>query len=494
MYEKYFFLGAPGEKCFVPRGKGVGGSSLINAIIYSRGNKYDYDKWSDMLADPGWNYENLLPYFKKSETFIKTNPHAPIDDEYHGFNGPLHMSNSFPPEDIDNLILEGKQLLGYNLTDYNGKQQLGYSVFQYFSKDGKRFDPGMAFISSAKDRTNLKVLDKSYVTKIDISKDTKKVNGVFFTRGGKTYHAKSRKEVVLSAGAISSPQILMLSGIGPKNHLESVGIPVIQDLPVGEKLHDHTFTPIVISLNESVSSVDTQKTIEQFLNRRGPMTRPFTVDAVGWYKTPIEPIENYPNMEIFFYNLSDSVAAKRFFGYSDKTYEAINAKVPNPMSVILSNLHTKSIGSVKLRTADPFDYPLIDPNILCDDDDMETLYQGLQILLKLMETEPFRKLDAKLAFKEFPGCAHTKPLSKEYWYCYFRRTTTVGVHPSTSCLTGRNRKTGVVDKRLKVFGVKGLRVADASVIPLPVSAHTNAVCSMIGEKAPDLIKEDYNYA
>lgn len=165
----------------MPRGKGVGGCPLINSVIYSRGNKYDFDKWSDLLADPGWNYENLLPYFQKSETFTRTSPYVPLDKAYHGFNGPLHMTQSFPPEDIGNLILKGQQHLGYNLTDYNGQQQLGVSVFQYYSKDGKRYDPEVAYLSSAKDRTNLKVLDRSYVTKIDISKDTKKVNGVFFT-------------------------------------------------------------------------------------------------------------------------------------------------------------------------------------------------------------------------------------------------------------------------------------------------------------------------
>lgn len=453
----------------------------------------NYEKWADLLEDPGWSYKNVLPYFKKSENFTKTNPYAPIDQDYHGYDGPLHMTQSVPPQDMSRTIHRGSQQLGYAINDYNGREQMGASILQTFTKDGRRYDAEMAFISPARTRKNLVVLDNSYVIKIDICPKTKRVKGVIFTRENKTYIARNRKEVILSAGTISSPQILMLSGIGPQDQLECLGIPVIRNLPVGKTLRERTMTTLVFSSNVTCTE-SIEKSVKDFLNRQGFLTRPSTFDAVGWFKTQDQD-GNYPNIEYLFNNISGADTAKRFFGWSDETFNALTVNVHNLFAIFLFPLNTKSIGTVKLKSADPFDYPVIDSNILSDNEnrDIERIYQGIRLALKLIETDAFRSMNIKLAFTQFPGCTHTKPLSKEYWYCYVRRVTGISSHPVSTCLAGRTSDTGVVDRRLKVFGIKGLRVADASIIPVIVSGHTNAVCTMVGEKASDIIKKDNMY-
>lgn len=171
----------------------------------------------------------------------------------------------------------------------------------------------------------------------------------------------------------------------------------------------------------------------------------------------------------------------------------MNAKVANPLAIDVTNSHCKSNGTVKLKSANPFDYPLIDPNFLSTDEDIEAVYEGIQLLLKIIQTEKFRSMDIKLAFDMFPGCNHTKPLSKEYWYCYLKRVTGTAYHPVATCLMGQSPQTGVVNNELKVFGVDGLRVADSSAVPFQITGHPNAACNVIGEKVSQMIKKSYNF-
>lgn len=470
----------------VSRGKGVGGSSLINGLACCRGDKLDYEKWSELLQDPNWSYEHVLPYFKKSETLIRTNPYVPIDKRYHGYRGPLRMSQNIPPLNLSGTILKGINEMGYNITDYNGKQRLGGSIFQYYNKNGLRFDPEMAFLSPIKHRKNLKVLDRSYVTKIEFFRGSNKVKGVIFTRDNRTFIARCEKEVILSAGAIASPQILMLSGVGPREHLESLGIPVVQELPVGKTLMDHTITYLTLSSNVTFTEESLETSIKKLLRGRGPLASVALLDAVGFFKTPVERIENYPDVEFMFINITRSVGSFR-----QDVRNALISNVSNPIGVQLILLHQKSYGTVTLKSACPFEYPLIDPNLLSDknNSDLETLYQGVQILSKLLETKALRSINASLIVPQIPECTHTELMSREYWYCYFRTVTILGLHATATCLSGTNPKTAVVDKELRVFGVRGLRVADAGVVPNDVTGHTNAICTMIGEKVSDLIKK-----
>lgn len=388
-------------------------------------------------------------------------------------------------------FLRASQELRYDIVDYNGRQQEGASVFQYFTKDGKRFDPGTAFIEPIRNRKNLLVLEKSYVTKIEINKESKKVEGVIFTRENKTFIARNRKEVILSAGAFSSPQILMLSGIGPQDHLDSLGIPIIENLPVGETLQDHPLIFFVFSSNTTSYSETLHQSVRDLLKGEGTLTRSFLYDAVGWFPAQYEPIPNYPSLEFALHNLSNSAITQKLIGYTDETYNALNANVSSPLAIAMEVCHPKSKGTIKLNSSNPFEYPVIDLNLLSDDRDMEAIYEGVQLALNLTKTAPFRALNVTLAFDQFPGCEHTEPLSKDYWYCYIRRVTGTGYHPVATCLTGTSPDNGVVNSELKVFGVEGLRVVDASVLPFPFAAHPNAACNMIGEKISDVIKNTY---
>lgn len=487
-----FLAGLTDKSCPLPRGRGVGGSSLINALFYSRGNKRDYEIWADLLDDPKWSYDSVLPYLIEQENFTATNPYVPIDVEYHGYEGPIRTTQAVPPLNVSINIIQGGQELGYNVTDYNGRQQMGSSIIQFTINNGRRVVPSIGFIDPIrKIRDNLVVLDSSYVIKIEINTDTKEAEGVVFTRYNKTYIARNHKEVILSAGSYSSPQILMLSGIGPQEHLEDVGIPVIVNLPVGENLHDHTITILRITSNITNFGESAENAVKDFLGGIGSLTRSFPVDAINWFQTPIEETEDYPDTELVPSYFEDYPLVQKLFGWTDQTLRGVLGNSTNSFVIFLTPCHQKSKGSVTLKSSDPYDYPNINPNFLSDEKDMKVLYESVKLVQKLTQTQAFRKMNFTLAVDSFPGCDHFKKLSKKFWYCYFRQITGTAFHPVGTCSTGTGPESGVVDKNLKVFGIEGLRVADASVIPFNFAAHINAICYVIGAKVSDLIKNNY---
>lgn len=476
------------------RGKGIGGTSLLNAMINSRANPLDHQHWSELLKDRSFKYENVLYYYKKSQNFTRRSPYSPVDPNYHGYTGPLHTTQTVPPLNISADILLGSKQLGYEITDYNGRQQVGASILQYYIHNGMRDDPGLAFISSANHRPNLKVMVSSYVTKLEISKATKRIEGVIFTNQNKTYIARSKKEVILSAGSISSPQILMLSGIGPKDHLDSLGIPVVENLPVGEKLRDHSITFFVLSSNVSSASQSTEESVRQLLqDGAGPLTKPFPYDTVEWHKITNGLKGNIPDVEMIFTNISGGFLLTRSMGFTNETYNIFQPQVSHPLALIITPCHTQSSGTIRLQSADPFEYPLIDSNILSDESDLEKIYETLQMVLNLTETSAFRNMNISLIPRLFPECNDTEPLSKEFWFCYFRRATVSGSHQISTCLMGTSPETGVVDSESKVFGLRGLRVVDASIIPFTMAYHPAAVCAMLAEKISDQLKRQHLY-
>ncbi|XP_023312558.1 glucose dehydrogenase [FAD, quinone]-like [Anoplophora glabripennis] len=477
------------ERCPYPRGRGVGGTSLLNGLTYARGNKIDYDIWCAQ-GNPGWCYKDVLPYFKKSENFQKNDPHAVVVMAFHGVGGPLHVNFPLPRAEQCKVFFKANEELGHHQIEYNGLNATGVSPYQVNVKHGKRQDSGTAFLKPVLDRSNLVVLTKSFVMKIVIN-ELKMAEGVIFSYKGRAYKAFASKEVIVSQGSISSPQLLMLSGIGPAGHLKELGIPVVQNLEVGSALSDH------VQINGLTFSSNLSIPVVQNLEVGSALSDHVQINGLPSRATLSEPVQTLRE-QIKDYMagvglLSQTLNQQALGYYQTYTFEGVDSS--SSFTMYPSLLHLKSTGTLRLKTACPFDYPLIDPKCLSDPDgkDLETAYQAVQFALRLIETKAFRNINAKLETKPIETCSDKyKFKSKDYWYCALRYISSHNNHPVGTCRMGPNPSQGdVVDAQLRVYGVGKLRVADASVIPLSTSSHLNAVCYMIAEKLADLLKFEY---
>ncbi|KAK4887885.1 hypothetical protein RN001_004156 [Aquatica leii] len=479
-------LGLVGNKCKYHSGKGLGGSSLTNGLMYSRGNKQDYDNWS-LQGNVDWSYNDVLPFFKKSEKFPSGNL------KYNGDNGYLNVEVVEPTSPQAKAFFQANEELGYNLINYNAIEQIGYGKIYLNIDRGKRHSTSRAFLDPIKHRNNLKVLTHAFVTKILI--DQKKAYGVEFIRNGKICKARSKHDIVLSTGAIRSPQILMLSGIGPKSHLEQFQIPVIRDLKVGSNLLDHpVLTSLEFTTNYTETNTNLEHNIREFINGGGALKNSFNAQGIAFLETKKNNLTNYPDIEIIMAPspLNYEVTAK-FFNFEKNTYNAVatNGNAMQNFYLILIGLHPSSVGTLELVSKNWYDYPKIDPKFLSDAEgnDLDTLYKGVQLILKLVNTEAFKTLDTKLRYIPLPACDQFEYLSKEYWYCRIKYFANSGYHYAGTCKMGPDPNLGaVVDSHLRVHGISNLRVADASIMPSLISGHTNAPSIMIGERVADFVK------
>ncbi|KAG5897962.1 hypothetical protein JTB14_013536 [Gonioctena quinquepunctata] len=464
-------LGMVDQKCPLHRGKGIGGSTLINGQVYSRGSSLDFDKWAKLVKDARWSYGRILPYFKKSESFHHRDKEAPVVDWVHGKDGLLNIEYHLPESPQLVAWLKANQELGFKIADYNSGTGLGVSPAQVNTKNGRRFDGGKAFIRPFQKRKNLHVVTQAYVTKILI--ENKTAQGVLFSLGKKQYRAQATKEVILSAGAIQSPQLLMLSGIGPKWHLEVKNITLVKDLEASEEI------------------------LEEFLKGYGPLASPGNNQGVGFYESNYTKGTGYPDIEIMLIAANASAGlSQRSFSLTDQTYEDLWKYVDRSHSYIMYvvALHAESTGIVRLNSSDPFDYPIIDTRYLTDPDDKDinTLLEGIQLALKLSQTKALRKIDSKLESRPLKACQMYKFMSKEYWYCAAQQLTMNIYHPVSSCPMGPSPKNGdVVDSECRVHGVQRLRVVDASVFPFPLAGHPNAATVLVAEVVSDFIKNKH---
>lgn len=476
------------HECPYPRGKVLGGSSVLNALMYVRGNKEDYNLWKRQ-GNPGWAYKDVLPYFIKSE-----NSQINGDHGFHGKGGLLNVEYHRPNSPQLNTFLSGLNEFGLPTLDYNGKDQFGASPTQLNTLRGTRDSTSKAFLTQAERRPNLKILTGHLVTKVLFNKH-KQAYGVAFTNRTGTFIANATKEIILSAGAFGSPQLLMLSGIGPAAHLQEHNIPVIQDLAVGNNLQDHiTFYGLLFSSNYTEPTKTTRQLVDDYLKDYGPYTVPGSSEGLAFFNTQNNGAK-VPDVEfIIITSNSSSPILKESFRLTDETYNAVWGK-SNPANVFsfyLMLLHPKSRGTVRLQSSNPYDYPLIDPKFLSDPegDDIERIYKGIQIALRLLNTTAFKEMDVKLFDATLPACSNFTYLSKDYWYCQIRQLTYHIHHPASTCKMGPSPKQGaVVNSQLRVHGVSKLRVADASVLPELTSGHLNAPCIMIGEKLADMLKK-----
>ncbi|XP_039281977.1 glucose dehydrogenase [FAD, quinone] [Nilaparvata lugens] len=497
-------LGLKDQICPWPAGKGVGGGTIINAMIYTRGNKRDYDGWAAMGND-GWSYDEVLPYFKKSEHV--TIPEL-LTSPYHGKQGPLNVEYPRFSTPLLGAFLEAGRELGYKWNDYNNPfSHIGFSKIQATVKDGKRVSASTAFLKPIRKRKNFHISQKSQVTRILIDPETKTAFGVEFFKKGRKRVVLARKEVIISAGAFNSPQLLMLSGIGHKSHLESLGIPVLQDLPVGDNLQEHLAMAGLAFLVNSTSATIARRIMSKLPYHLAQYLKsgdgPFTTlgcEGLGYVRTKYANLtgEDYPDIEYIFVpiglNSDGGSSLRKTMGVTDYLYDSVYSEInhKDAWSIWPMQLYPYSRGTVRLGSRDPFRQPVITGGFLDDRRDLDTIVEGLKLVVELSETSAFKRFGSQLHRKPLPQCADLGFGSDEYWACSVRHITTQLHHQCGTCKMGPpGDPTAVVNPRLQVYGINNLRVADTSIMPTVPGAHTQAGAYMVGEKAADYVKETW---
>ncbi|XP_055845319.1 glucose dehydrogenase [FAD, quinone] [Episyrphus balteatus] len=501
--QKRSCLGMRNNECFLPRGKVLGGSSSINYMIYNRGNKRDYDRWAK-AGNVGWSYNEVLPYFLRSE---RANLQGLENSPYHNRSGLLSV------EDVDfrsamvHAFVKGTQEAGHKYTDYNGETQLGVSYVQATTLNGKRHSAAKSYIDPIRyRRKNLHVITLARVTKILIDPKTKSAYGVDFVHRGKKYTIRARKEVIISSGSFNSPQLLMLSGIGPKDNLKAIGIPQIQNLPVGQRLYDHmchfgpTFTTNATGATLFANRISVNDVAEWISgNSRTRISTIGGVESLAFIKTPNsrEPAD-FPDIEIIM--VSGSLASdggtglKEGANFRDDLYNKVYKPLENRehFSFLIMHFHPKSVGRVWLEDRNPFNWPKIDPKYFKEEEDIEFLLEGIKEAIRISKTPAMQKIGTELYTKNVVGCEDLEFGTDDYWRCSIRVMSYTLHHQVATCKMGpASDPTTVVNPQLKVHGIRRLRVVDTSIIPFPPTAHTNAASFMIGEKAADMIREEW---
>ena len=457
--------GLNGRVGYQPRGKGLGGSSAINAMVYIRGNSWDYDNWATLGCD-GWAYDDVLPYFRKAEANERG------ADRYHGEGGPLFVSDQHHANAASRAFVESATRLQLSRNDdFNGEKQAGFGMYQVTQRKGERWSAARAYVEPVRKQPNVDIRTRTLTERLVI--EDGRVTGVMVTKGGRTTMLTARKGVILSAGAFNSPQILMLSGIGPANHLKGHGISVHLDKPaVGSDLQDHidyvsswetqSTVPIGDSLEGTVRMA--KAVIEHRRKRTGIMTTPFAESGGFWTVMPDAPA---PDVQWHF------VPAM----LEDHGREKVKG---HGLSLHACVLRPESRGTVRLGSNRASDAPLIDPNFLDDERDMATLREGVRLSHRIAEAPPLA--DYRLRDRHPVDLNDDDALDE-----MIRNRADTVYHPVGTCRMGSDDD-AVVDTRLKARGIDGLWIADASIMPRLVSGNTNAPSIMIGERCADFVK------
>lgn len=467
--------GLNGRIGYQPRGKALGGSSAINAMLYVRGHKSDYDGWADMGCE-GWSWDECLPYFKKAEN----NENG--EDDHHGASGPLQVSNQKSPRPITRAFVEGATELQHReRADFNTGDNEGvgiYQVTQFHSKEknGERCSAAAGYLFPVMgSRSNLTIVTKAHATRILF--EGKRATGIEYRVGKQTHRAMASKEVILSGGTFNSPQLLQLSGVGRPQDIQQHGIDMVHELPgVGQNLQDHLDFILAYKTKDTdnfgiglAGTLGLTKNIFKWRkDGTGMVATPFA-EGAAFLKT--DPSLERPDIQLHFViSIVDDHARKLHLGYG--------------FSCHVCALRPYSRGEVFLQSADPMAAPGIDPKFLSDDRDLQTTIKGAKMTREILQSQAM----AKYRHKELFGVKDK--MSDAEWESHIRARADTIYHPVGTCKMGTDDM-AVVDPQLKVHGLEGIRVVDASIMPTLIGGNTNAPTIMIGEKAADMIKAEH---
>jgi choline dehydrogenase-like flavoprotein len=447
---------------YVPRGKGLGGSSSMNAMLYVRGRPLDYDAWEAQGA-AGWGFKDVLPYFIKSEDNVRG------ASEFHGAGGPLHVSEQRSPRPMDRRLLAASAAAGIpQIADYNGPEQDGASMFQVTQLRGRRFSAADAFLRPVRSRPNLEVRTRTSVLGVEL--EGARAVGVRLRKGRRSEELVRAGEVVLCAGAINSPQLLLLSGIGPAEELAAVGVRARHNLHgVGRNLQDHPFVTLIweVSDHQTLYGADRPKPLAEWLLRRtGPLSSS-VAEVVAFTRTR----GGLPAADIEFH-----MGAVYYEDHGAETYDGHCAVIAPAL------VSPKARGQVWLRSADPTTMPRIITNTLADSDDLQSLLAGMRLAREIAAQAPLREIVQK---ELKPGATVIESGELE---ADLRRRLMLIYHPVGTARMSDTHEDAVVDSQLRVHGLQGLRVIDASVMPIIPGGNTNAPTIMIAERGADLIR------
>ncbi|MGI9336847.1 MAG: GMC family oxidoreductase [Gammaproteobacteria bacterium] len=457
-----------GRSIDIPRGKVLGGSSSINGMLYVRGQARDFDGWAQ-AGNRGWSFDDVLPYFKRSESFERG------ENGLRGGSGPLEVCDIHERHEMIDAFVAAGEELGYPRNpDYNGERQDGFGYYQVTQRRGRRESAATAFLDPARERPNLTVVTNAFVSRIVLAQG--RAEGVVYQAGGVEHRANASACVVLSAGAVQSPQILELSGVGDPQVLARHGIEITHALPgVGAGYRDHYAARLnwrvsrPITLNEQTRGLSLARALIKYLfTRRGVLTLPAGIGH-GFIRT--RPELETPDVQMFFAHASFASAKDRKFDRSPG------------MTIGVYQCRPESKGSIHIRSARPGDRPVIRPNFLADPLDRETLVAGLRVARALGETTAM----ASYRSHEMSPGAHCS--SDEALLEHARQTGATTFHPMGTCRMGPDAM-AVVDDRLRIHGLEGLRIVDASIMPAMPSGNINAPVLMVAEKGADMIAED----
>ncbi|KAJ8921513.1 hypothetical protein NQ315_003131 [Exocentrus adspersus] len=484
-------LGNEEQRCPWPRAKMLGGCSSINGMMHTKGTPADFDSWPE-----GWSYEDVLPWYKYSEDNLEVG--TLVSADYHGTGGVVTVKRFNNQPELAWDVLKAAEEIGYPVVDdIDGVNVTGFTIAQADNRDGVRLSSARAFLWPARNRSNLNVMLNSLVTRILVKDDgeNKTAEGVEFIYNNQTYTVKATKEVILAAGAINSPQVLLLSGIGPKDVLEDVGIEQVLELPgVGKNLTNHVAFGVIYSLNNGTNKnvLDWDTLFEYIENRDGPLSSTGTSQLTARLNSKYaDPSGEDPDLQLLFGG-SDTQGCSQ--GYPNGPQDPDQPDAKRGFGIAPVNIHPKSRGYIALKSKDPLEAPLMVGNYLTAPEDIEVLVEGVRIAQKLGSSDVLvSKYGIQYQNTTYGNCSELHEYdSDDYWKCAIRHSTGPENHQASSCRMGPSTdEFAVVDNQLRVYGIGSLRIADASVMSKLVSGNTHATVVMIAERAVDFIRSTW---